>query len=290
MRWLGKDETVNWIKTRKPRNRTLPEEALSEDDVKRLAGAAYTTRDRAFILMLYESGARIGELLPLKIKHLSFDRHGALVYLSGKTEDRKVRLVASVSALQRWLNEHLGKDDPESYLWTQIPTPYHPPGKIKKHASLLWLHVPIITRAGGKAGGKKKVNPHVFRHARATFMARHLKEPEMGEFFGWGRDSEMPAIYIHLSGRDVDNSVLGIYGIKEARKNQEPTLRARSCPRFQELNDPASRFCGKCGLPLNQLSEEDRLVRLVVELLKIVAETNPGIKDGFRELVKEKYA
>jgi integrase/recombinase XerD len=39
---------------------------------------------------------------------------------------------------------------------------------------------------------KKAVNPHAFRHSRATFMAKHLKEPEMREFFGWGKDSEMP--------------------------------------------------------------------------------------------------
>ncbi len=55
-------------------------------------------------------------------------------------------------------------------------------------------------------------------------MDRHLKEPEMREFFGWGKNSEMPAVYVHLSGRDVDNSVLGIYGIKEAESFQEPVL------------------------------------------------------------------
>ncbi len=49
-------------------------------------------------------------------------------------------------------------------------------------------------------------------------------------------------------------------------------------------------FCGKCGLPLNQPFAGDRLEELVVELLKIVAETNPGIKDMFRELVREKEA
>ncbi len=49
-------------------------------------------------------------------------------------------------------------------------------------------------------------------------MAKYLKEPEMREFFGWGRDSEMPSVYVHLSGRDVDSSVLSIYGIKEASK------------------------------------------------------------------------
>jgi integrase/ribosomal protein S27AE len=288
MRWLGKAETVDWLKIKTPKNGTLPEEVLTEEEIKRLAEAAYTTRDKAFILMLYESGARIGEILPLKIKHLSFDRHGALVYLSGKTGDRKVRLVASVIALQEWLNEHPRKNNPDAYLWCKVPMPNNPKWK-NQHLSYGFISR-LLKELAVKAEVKKKVNPHAFRHARATFMARHLKEPEMRQFFGWGRDSEMPSIYVHLSGRDVDSSVLGIYGIKEAKKDQEPTLKVQSCPRCQEHNDPASRFCGKCGLPLNQPYAGDRLEVLVVELLKIVAETNPGIKDRFRELVREKEA
>ena len=97
-----------------------------------------------------------------------------------------------------------------------------------QHLSYSFIHR-LLRELAAKAGIKKKVNPHAFRHARATLMARHLKDPEMRQFFGWGRK--------------VDNSVLGIYGIKEAKESQEPTLRVQGCPRCQELNDPASRFC-----------------------------------------------
>jgi integrase len=214
MRWLGKGETVDWLKIKQPKNGTLPEEVLTEEEIKRMAEAAYTTRDKAFVLALYESGARIGEFLPLKLKHVSFDKYGAVIRLSGKTGDRRVRLVFSALPLQRWIEEHPGKDDPEAFLWCQIPGPYHPPQKVKnKHLSYGFISR-LLRELAEKAGVRKKVNPHAFRHARATFMARHLKEPEMREFFGWGKDSEMPSIYVHLSGRDVDSSVLGIYGIK----------------------------------------------------------------------------
>jgi integrase/ribosomal protein S27AE len=290
MRYIGKAEAVDWMLIKQPRNGTMPEEILIEEDIGAVAGAAYTTRDRAFVLSLYESGARIGEFLPLKIKHLRFDKHGAILRVTGKTGDRRIRLVASVLALQRWLEEHPGKDDPEAYLWCQIPGPYHPADKVKyRHLSYGFI-CKLLRELAAKVGVKKKVNPHAFRHARATFMARHLKEPEMREFFGWGRDSKMPSIYVHLSGRDVDNSVLGIYGIKEAKESQEPVLKVQSCPRCRELNDPASRFCGKCGLPLDQPYADNRLEELVVELLKIVAEENPQIKKKFRKLVKEKNA
>ncbi len=105
MRWLGKGETVDWMKIKQPKNSTLPEEVLIEDEIKRMVEAAITTRDKAFVLALYESGARIGEFLPLKLKHVNFDRHGAVFRVTGKTGDHSIRLVASALALQRWIEE-----------------------------------------------------------------------------------------------------------------------------------------------------------------------------------------
>ena len=77
LRHLGREP--EWLKIGKGRHkRMLPEEVLVEEDVKKIASAAYSSRDRAFVLGLYESGCRIGEFLPLKLKHLSFDKHGAV--------------------------------------------------------------------------------------------------------------------------------------------------------------------------------------------------------------------
>ena len=64
LRWLGKSDTVNWLKIKTVKNGTLPEEVLVEDEIKGMAEAAYSSRDRAFILSFYESGTRIGEFLP----------------------------------------------------------------------------------------------------------------------------------------------------------------------------------------------------------------------------------
>ena len=289
MRWLGKGETVEWIKVARPKNGTLPEEVLTEEEIKAIAEAAYTTRDKAFVLALYESGARIGEFLPLKLKHVSFDQYGAVLRVTGKTGDRRIRLVASTLALQRWIEEHPGKGNPEAYLWCKVPTPNNPKWK-NQHLSYGFVSR-LLRELAKKAGVKKKVNPHAFRHARATFMARHLKEPEMREFFGWGKDSEMPSIYVHLSGRDVDSSVLSIYGIKEAKKNQEPALKVEQCPRCQEVNDPSSKFCHKCGLPLgNRVFALDKLDSLLFEFLKVIAEENPRIKERFIEIARARGA
>lgn len=289
LRYLGKEP--DWLKTGNGKRReVLPEEILSEQDVEAMATAAYTTRDKSFILSLYESGCRIGEFLPLRLKHVSFDKHGALLRVTGKTGPRRIRLVFSVQALQRWIDDHPGKGDPDAFLWCKIPSPNNPKW-VNSHLSYGFISR-LLRELATKAGVKRAVNAHAFRHARATFMARHLKEPEMREFFGWGRDSEMPSIYVHLSGRDVDDSVLSIYGIKEASKSQEPTLKTSGCPRCQEPNNPGALFCHKCGLPLKEAGgyKVDKIEDIVVELLKAVAEINPNVKDRFREIVKEQGA
>jgi len=124
------------MKIKQPKNDTMPEEVLTEEEIKAIAEAAYTRRDKAFILALYESGARIGEFLPLKLKHISFDKYGAVLRVTGRTGDRRIRLIAFTLALQRWIEEHPAKNNPEAYLWCKIPSFDNNPKKsAKSHLS-----------------------------------------------------------------------------------------------------------------------------------------------------------
>jgi integrase/recombinase XerD len=88
-RWFKKTEEypeeVKWIRLKVGKGHLLPEEILTEDEVKRLAECATSLRDKAFILILYESGCRIGEILSLRIRNVQFDNYGAVLIVSGKT-------------------------------------------------------------------------------------------------------------------------------------------------------------------------------------------------------------
>ncbi len=288
LHWLDKGDIISWLKVKTVKNGKLPEEVLTEEDIKALVGVAYTSRDKGFIFSLYESGCRIGEFLPLKVKHLNFDKYGAVLRVTGKTGDRRIRLVASTLVLQSWLSDHPCKNDPEAYLWCKTPATNNPKWK-NNHLSYGFISR-LLEELAIKSAIKKAVNPHAFRHARATFMASRLKEPEMREFFGWGGDSEMPSTYVHLSGRDIDNSVLNIYGYKDTTKSREPLLKSKPCPRCTEPSDPASRFCKKCGMPLDESYNVDKLEGLVVDFLKIMGEAFPQVKEKFREVVKGRGA
>jgi integrase/recombinase XerD len=44
-------------------------------------------------------------------------------------------------------------------------------------------------------------------------MANYLTEAQMNVYFGWTQGSDMPGVYVHLSGRDIDDAVLNANGI-----------------------------------------------------------------------------
>jgi len=240
-------EEVRWIKPNfKRNNHRLPEELLAEEDVKKLVEAAQHPRDKALIFMLYESGCRIGELLSLRIRNVLFDENGAVLLVSGKTGQRRVRIIASAPLLSVWLNNHPFRENLDSPLWVVVGTKNH--NQVLTYPSVATQFRKIARRAAIK----KKVNPHAFRHARATFLANNLTEAQMKEYFGWVQSSGMAAVYVHLSGRDVDNAILKLQGLAESRKNEvDNSLKIKSCARCQERNSPVSKFCQRCGSPLD---------------------------------------
>jgi len=68
--------------------------------------------------MLYESGARIGELINLTLKDIEPDKYGIKVTLFGKTGTRKIRLIASAPAINMWMERaHPDHDNKNSMLF-----------------------------------------------------------------------------------------------------------------------------------------------------------------------------
>ncbi len=262
-KWLeGNDEVmpskIVWLKPKlKNKKHKLPEELLTEDEVLKLVEAAGNPRDKAFILMIYESGCRIGEILTLRMKNIGFDEYGAILRVNGKTGDRRVRIISSAPALASWMELHPSGKDPEAMLWHSTWRN----SKKKKPQNLSHGTVyTLLKEYATKAGIKKRIYPHLFRHSRATALANKLTESQMKEHFGWVQGSEMAATYVHLSGRDVDNALLKLQGLVQVQETKSEKLNVRICPRCKDHNAPVSRFCTKCGLPL-----EEKIIQKIEE-------------------------
>jgi len=284
-KWLKNNEEpkeVNWINlTFKMNNHKLPSELLTEEEIKEMVNKTPNPRDRAIIMGLYESGCRIGEFIKIKIKHISFDNYGALLDVTGKTGGRRVRVITASPYILEWINKHPEKNNPDAYLW------------IKNHGSQKMFAYPAFNKmlrvVAERAKIKKRVNPHNFRHARATYLASKLTEQQLKIVFGWTRASNMAAIYVHLSGRDVDNALLELYGMKKDEK-QEPKLQLIECIRCGYKNEPTGKFCGRCTMILDK-EEANKVIKTELERKDADKFMDKLIKDPeILALIKKKLA
>lgn len=248
--WLrktdGYPEEVRWLKGSLGKvDRKLPEDMLSVDEVKRLASAAVHVRDRALILVLYESGCRVGEIGGLHIGSIKFDDFGAIITVTGKTGMRRVRLVGSAPALAAWLEVHPAASIASSPLWVGI-------GPTVRGEPMSYSAISRILKClAKKAEIKKRVHAHLFRHSRATELAALLTESQLREVFGWTQSSTQPGTYVHLSGRNVDEAILRINGIRVGGEDEAPPLKPLVCGRCGTHNENIAKFCRRCGQPLS---------------------------------------
>jgi integrase/recombinase XerD len=277
-------DKVDWIPTSEGSDRKDPDEILTQEDIKDMAEATWNRRDRAFVLALYESGCRIGEFRPLKMRHIELDKHGAKLSVDGKTGSRRIRIYKSVPAIKEWLENHPASDNPDAYVWTGRMTPSNPEFENKP------LHYHTVNRRlkkiANQAGIDKDVNPHAFRHARATHLATELKEAQMRKYFGWTPGSDVPSRYVHLSGRDIDNAILELNGVKNPEEDSTEMDRVK-CPDCGERVSPAQQFCGQCGVSLAEAEEEKELEDVMIKFMEKITDEDPKMKQKFREVVQE---
>jgi integrase len=245
----------------RPPKQDFRKEILTEQEVRRLIDACETQRDRALIHTLYESGCRAGELLGLRIKDIQFDEYGCIALVKGKTGPRRIRLIDATPDLQLWVNMCPDRENQDAPLW---------PGRRKEGRSIGHKRLfRLLQNLAKQAGVRKHVHPHLFRHSRATHLASVLKEAQMREFFGWTKRSEVPSIYVHLSGRDVDRTLLEHRGIRfEEQVKEDGALRVAECPRCKFTNPAGAKFCNRCSMVLDkkEAQELDERLRLGEEL------------------------
>jgi site-specific recombinase XerD len=284
---------VKWIKTTtKNGHNMLPEDLLTEEEVMALVAAAERPRDKALVAMIYDSGGRIGELLTLQRRNVTFDEHGAVIVVDGKTGQRRERLILSVPFLAEWMEAHPQKL-PEAPLWVHSRQGCHQDGIVPMD---YYSARKLLLRLKAKAKLKKAVNPHAFRHARATHLAKLLTEAQMKQMFGWTQDSKMAARYVHLSGRDVDDALLRAHGLQPRVEEETPKLTVVKCVRCGLQNSTIHKLCSRCGMPLDlktalemkensaiESDEERRKMRSEIDELKFrlrVIEDASGYRVG----------
>lgn len=206
---------------------------------------------------MYESGSCPEEYLRLSNIDCKIDTNGAILFLRGKTGERRFRIVSFAKLLQQWFENHPLKGKHQFPLWISQATNY-------KNDSLgLRGAQKIIEEALLKANLNKHKRLYLLKHSRATHLCKHFTEAQMCVFFGWTIGTKVVRRHIHLSGKDLDNTLLSIgQGIQI--QQQEYRLKTIKCNGCFEVLSPTQRFCGRCGLSCD-LSQQYNLENQIVK-------------------------
>jgi len=246
-RWLeGDDEEyprkVRWIKTNGDTMRIQePEQLLTYEEIIEMIRHARNPRDKAIISFLYESGARISEMLSMKIRHLEFSKVMVKATLPvSKTKPRIIPLVSCRKHLAVWINYHPLKDEPDAPLWSNI--------KCDGSKPLIGQTVnDILKRIAADIGIRKRVYPHLFRACSITHkQSSGWPEQAIKSFHGLSKDSKVMKHYSHLSYNDLEQIQRNINGLPADKKVGE--RQGIKCPGCGKINPLYIEMC-ECGLP-----------------------------------------
>jgi integrase len=236
-------EIISWLRTgvkKKDQPRVQASDILTEQEIEKLIEVAEHPRDKAFISLLYELGARISEIGNLKIKDITRDKYSYIIDISGKTGHRTPRIIESDPYLTTWLNMYPMKNNPDAPLWITIGARQ---GERMKYSAFRAL----VLRLARKAKLKKRIYPHLFRHTRVTHLLsnKQMNESQCKVYFGWQSSSTMLSEYSHLVSADVNDTLLRMHGL--TKSDEEPKKKIKQCPRCKTINTKTDIFCRKCG-------------------------------------------
>lgn len=192
--WIGKEKWVSDLKVKLPKVSFKASDVLTPDDIDKLISCAILPRDKALIASLFESGARISELIAIKVSDLQETPQGLKVLIPGTKTGEEYRPCLLINSAQ-YIRNHV--------LYPSLK----PDDKVFNFTSKTAQR--LVKRAAKIAGITKPISPHKLRHAQATYMTRKgYQESIIRAKLGWEKDSKMVARYTHIDGNDVINATL----------------------------------------------------------------------------------
>lgn len=272
-------ELVKWIKVKPVKEKPVSFDSLPDwSDVLKMADACFNHRDKALIKSMWEAGARIGEIMSLRVGDVEEVEHG--VYLNiqeSKTEPRKVFIRLSAPDILAWINHHPRKNDKENPLFCKG---YLNGGNQREVVSHRYIYK-MLQRVKNHAKIDKKIHPHMLRHGSASYFSDWLSDSDMDAKYGWVIGSKTKKRYTHKNPKAVESKTLKMAGIGGENGVKNIYLEGREtdveCYYCKKMNPAENKVCFNCRrvLDISMSREIQRLKENIDDINLTYFEENP---------------
>jgi integrase/recombinase XerD len=258
---MDKSEIVSWIKFVKPKESLKSDDILTPDDINKMIESTDSHYWKALIAFLFETGCRKSEVQKIRYKDLQDTDKGMIVNIQTMKNSMGFRKVIIPFSSQ--------------YIRNLKTYTNAKPNDIVFH--LCYSHTyDTLLEIAQKAGIKKPISPHKFRHAQATdLVKRGYNEAIIRKKLGWTPTSPMIARYQHLNDEDVINATLENTG--KLPMTAAPRIEIKEAERVT-LVDAAMQF--------SKLTEDNETLKADNETLKTEMETMRKDMEKIQEFIK----
>lgn len=221
----GFPDIVNWLRPHVPTSqqpKVKASEILTEEEVRKMIDCCDKVRDKCFLAVLYEWGFRVSAIGNTNVGDFYKGENGAwYVDVQDKTGNFSGKqLVISAQYVTEWLRAHPLKNRSD---FKDCPMFVNYKNERVGYNGLKAM----LVRASKSAGIAKKVWLHGIRHARVTHL-EGLSDIQMKMAFNWTKDSRQLETYSHLTTKNLNDAMLGQYGLDNGSK-KEPVFRPVRC-------------------------------------------------------------
>lgn len=220
--WSSRFNQLIDIKLKKvsTQDRYTEDKLLTEDELEKMLRCAETLREKALLMLLFETGARPQEITTLRWKNIKHEgNHGLVQIFSEKTrEARTVPIKEATIHLKRWYQEFSFPSVRQSdYIFPSTRS-----RDKAMNVTTVWY---LLRRVAERAAVQKNVYAYLFRHARARELYEELPEQLAKKLLGHAKDSRMPGVYSHPRDKKAIHAMLEkIYHVEELTQEQQHRL------------------------------------------------------------------
>ena len=263
----------------KKRVRTKPPVYITPEILEEFLGECHTLQQKVYFTMVYDTGARLSEVLNLKIKEVYRDENGLCIELDGKTGYRKNWLHESIPLVMSYINSMTSQ--PDNWLFNSMVngTSNGPKSNTRLTTAAVdsWCYR-IVKRLKlrGILQDSDKLTVHTFRHTKARNLKRlKWSNDEINVWMGWTKTSNMATYY----GQAREEDIVHRFREDTGRESHDEIEEHRTCPVCQAVNGAISKFCNDCG---NALRPEFAARRDQQHSIQVQAELHQA-----RQLIKQ---